>query len=184
MQRKVLPFLATFSALIVLAGCGGSGSFTGGPGGGSGIGTGTGTVNLSFGLPVGANAITTDFTSSVVNGRQNTSALGTQLVVMSSDGTSIPSRTILVTLLDAAAPAVGTTYVIGGSNPNTLVYTELVSTTETRQWGADGGQVRVTAIDGDKVTLAVEAAMSAGGPTSTGTFNVSGTVVVDRVERT
>lgn len=180
MQRKVSSLLVTLSALMALTGCGGSGSVEGLPGGGGGE-TGTGNVSLNFTLPVGANAITSDFTSTSVTGRKSTSTIGTELAVTSTSGTSIPTRSVLVTVLDADAPSVGKIYVLGGSNPNALVYTEVVSTTETRQWGSDGGQVRVTAIDGNKVTLALEAAMSAGGPTSTGTFNLSGTVVVDNV---
>lgn len=175
--------LALFSA-IWLVGCGGSGdnnpSTTGATAGGGGT-MGTGQADLTFGLPVGTNADTSAISFTSVSGRESTSAIGTQLVVNSVGALTIPNRSLLLTVI-GPAPAVGTTYVIGGSNPNMLVYTEVVSTTVSHSWGATGGQVRVTAVDGDKVTVAIEAAFDAATDTgATGTFNLSGTVAIDDV---
>lgn len=176
------------SALVLLGsvwlvGCGGSGgssSSTSATGGGS---MGTGQADLTFSLPVGTNADTSAISFTSVTGRESTSALGTQLVVNSVGALTVPNRSLLLTVI-GAAPAVGTTYVIGGSNPNALIYTEVVSTSTTHSWEATGGQVRVTAVDGDKVTVAVEAAFDAATDTgATGTFNLAGTVRIDDIQR-
>ena len=181
MKRSASLFGGALLAALLLAGCGGGGTgIVGGGGSGGGGIVSSGSFSATF-TANSSNISTATFNPSVGTGAFSVVGNIRTLIATYVQVVGTSPRTIGVTLNKPSAFAVGDSFTVNASSDQTAAigYVEGAGAT-TKAFAGTSGTVKITAIDGKKVSFTVTGvsmgvADGGGMPnTATGTFTLGG----------